>query len=91
MSELFEYTPKVEQASLYGEEQIMHNVSTMTDEQLDDKAQRFIALMNDPTSLPTHRALAARMIDYIAFETMYRDRILRQSEEDLAWDERESA
>lgn len=74
MSEqLFEYVPKVEQASLYGEEQMLHDYSTMTNEQLDEKAQRFIAMMNDPSTLPKHRAIAARCIDHIAFETTYRD------------------
>lgn len=61
------------QASLYGEEQWIHHYSTLSDAVLADKAQRMIALMNDPATLPKHRAIAARIIDHIVFETTYRD------------------
>jgi hypothetical protein len=59
--------------SLYGEEQIMHDYSTISTEVLEDKAQRFIAILNDPATLPKHRAIVARLIDHIVFEVTYRD------------------
>lgn len=65
--------------SLYGEEQLMHNYSTMTTEVLEAKAQRFISILNDRDTLPKHRAIVAKLIDYIVFEVTYRDVRSRES------------
>lgn len=59
--------------SLYGEEELLLHFSELSDQALDDQAQRMIALLNDPTSLPKHKAQAARIIDHIVFETTYRE------------------
>lgn len=64
---------RVERRSLYGEEELLLHFSELTDQALDDQAQRMITLLNDPTSLPKHRAQAARIIDHIVFETNYRE------------------
>lgn len=74
--------------SLYGEEQLMHEYSTMTTDALEAKAQRFIGILNDPTTLPKHRAVVAHLIDHIVFEVTYRDVTARRSEENSAWVER---
>jgi hypothetical protein len=63
--------------SLYGEEQMIHDYSTMTTECLEDKAQRFISILNDPATLPKHRAIVARLLDHVVFECTYRDVIAR--------------
>lgn len=59
--------------SLYGEEQIIHDYSTIPTHILEAKAQRFIDALNDPTTLPAHKKIFARLIDHIVFEVTYRD------------------
>ena len=76
--------------SLYGEEQWIHHYSSLSTAILDDKAQRFIAILNDPTTLPKHRAQVARLLDHIVFETTYRDMMQRRAEETNAWESYEA-
>lgn len=59
--------------SLYGEQQHVHNYTQMTDAALAEKAQRFIGILNEPTTLPHHKREYARLIDHIAFEFACRD------------------
>lgn len=59
--------------SLYGEQKLALNYGQMTTEVLDAKVQLFISILNDPKTLPTHRAAYARLIDHIAFETDCRE------------------
>lgn len=73
-------------ASLYGEEQMIHEYSTMTTECLEEKAQRFIAILNDPATLPKHRGIVARLLDHVVFEVTYRDVLQRRAEETNAWE-----
>lgn len=65
--------------SLYGEEQLMHDYSTMATPILEDKLQRFIRILNNPESLPNHKKQVARLIDMIHAETTYRDVVGRQA------------
>lgn len=59
--------------SIYGEEQFIHDLSTTPVQVLDDKIQQFIAILNDPKTLPHHRKAYAHLLDYYAFETTYRE------------------
>ena len=76
-----EYTPPVEQASIYGEKQMIHAYSEWTTEALESKAQYFIDRLNDPATLSTHKADYARLLDHIIFEITCRDMDTEQGDE----------
>lgn len=59
--------------SLYGEEQWIHEYANLPNTVLEEKLQRFIGVLNDPTTLPHHRKQFARLIDHLYLETTYRD------------------
>lgn len=68
--------------SLYGEEQLLHDFSTMTTDCLEEKARRFIGILNDPDTLPKHREIVARLIDHVVFEVTYREVRARETTPD---------
>lgn len=61
------------QASLYGEEAMLHQYASFTTENLELRAERFASMVNNPNTLPTHKAIADRFLGHIAFELGYRD------------------
>lgn len=67
------YTPRVEHASIYGEEQMLHDYSQWTQEALEAKAKRFIDMLNDPTTMSKHKGQVARLLDHVIFELNYRE------------------
>jgi hypothetical protein len=72
LSEDEAYTPRVEQASIYGEQQMMHAFSEWTTEALESKAQYYIDQISSPSVLSTHKAEYARLLDHVIFEVTYR-------------------
>lgn len=72
LSEDEAYTPRVEQASIYGEQKMMHAFSEWTTEALEAKAQYYISKIENPETLSKHKAECARLLDHVIFEVTYR-------------------
>jgi hypothetical protein len=67
-----EYTPKVEQRSLYGEQQLSHDYEKLTMAQLQEKFQQFNDAILEPSTLSAHKAIYAECLDLLIFEIDWR-------------------
>lgn len=73
MSEFTDIPVRNEQRSLYGEQSLSHDYEHLTNDQLDEKAQQFIAFLQDPDELPAHKAIVRKLLDdNLIFEIEWR-------------------
>lgn len=75
MSEVIDGTElpdRQEQRSLYGEQALAHDYESLSNEQLQEKLQQFIAFLQDPATLKHHKIIVRDMLDYVIFEIEWR-------------------
>lgn len=67
-----EYTPRTEQRSLYGEQQLSHDYEKLSMAQLEEKFQDFNNAILDPDTMSGHRAIYRECLDLLIFEIKWR-------------------